>query len=121
MNLVRNRIKLNEQHTGFIIRSNYAEALGWAIEQHLDALPPKLKPTFWKSLDDTKTRKERFRKIVNQVLKLLLRTNNPPKKPESLVCLNAGNTTCRKPAQGEGSDGQHIGTNSWPSLPSTKL
>ena len=41
--------------------------------------------------------------------------------PESLVCLNVGNTTCRKPAQGEGSDGQHIGTNSWSSLPSTKF
>ncbi|MFZ0557001.1 MAG: hypothetical protein WBL67_12200 [Nitrososphaeraceae archaeon] len=65
--LARNRIKLNEQHTGFIIESNYAEALGWAIEQHLDALPPKLKPTFWKILDDTKTRKERFRKIVRSV------------------------------------------------------
>ena len=27
-----NRIKLNEQHTSFIIESNDAGALGWAIE-----------------------------------------------------------------------------------------
>ena len=34
-----NRIKLNEQHTGFIIESNDAGALGctgWAIERHLN-------------------------------------------------------------------------------------
>ena len=32
--------------------------------------------------------------------------------PESLLRLCQDNTTRRKPAQGEGSDGQHIGTNS---------
>jgi hypothetical protein len=59
------RIKLktsdNGQHTGFIIESNDAGALGcvgWAIERHLDTLPSKLKPTFQKILDDTKTRKD---------------------------------------------------------------
>jgi hypothetical protein len=34
-----NRIKLNEQHTAFIIESNDADALGcigWAIERHLN-------------------------------------------------------------------------------------
>ena len=32
--------------------------IGWAIEQHLDSFPPKLKPTFRKILDDIKTKKE---------------------------------------------------------------
>ena len=32
--------------------------LDWAIEQHLDAIPPKLKPTFQKILDQAKTKKE---------------------------------------------------------------
>ena len=32
--------------------------LGWAIEQRLDAIPSKLKPTFQKILDDIKARKE---------------------------------------------------------------
>jgi hypothetical protein len=56
-----NRVKLNGQHTGFIIESNDAGALGcigWAIERHLDNIPSKLKPTFKKILDDTKARKE---------------------------------------------------------------
>ena len=51
----------NGQNTGFIIESNDAGALGcigWAIEQHLDTIPFKLKPTFQKILDDVKTRKE---------------------------------------------------------------
>jgi hypothetical protein len=46
-----NRIKLNEQHTGIIIESNDARALGCigcAIESHLDTIPSKLKPTFQK-------------------------------------------------------------------------
>jgi spermidine synthase len=41
-----NRIKLNRQHTGFIIEYNVARALsyvGWAIEWHLDDIPSKLK------------------------------------------------------------------------------
>lgn len=49
--LNRNSIKLNGQHTSFIIGSNDSAALGcigWAIEQHLDTIPPKLKPTFQK-------------------------------------------------------------------------
>ena len=36
------RIKLNKQHTGFIIESNDSGALGcigWAIERHLDVIP----------------------------------------------------------------------------------
>ena len=57
----RHRTKLNEQHTGFILDSNDAAVLGclgWAIEQHLDTIPSKLKPTFQKILDDIKARKE---------------------------------------------------------------
>lgn len=60
-----NRIKLKTsetgQHTDFIIESNDAGALGcigWAIDQHLDTIPSKLKPTFQKILDDVKARKE---------------------------------------------------------------
>lgn len=44
---------------GFIIESNDAGALGcigWAIEQHLDDIPSKLKLTFRKILDDVKAR-----------------------------------------------------------------
>jgi hypothetical protein len=55
------RIKLNEQHTGFILESNDAAVLGclgWAIEQHLDSIPSKLKPTFQQVLEDLKARKE---------------------------------------------------------------
>jgi hypothetical protein len=61
--LDRNRIKLNEQHTGFIIESNDAAVLGyigWAIEQYLVSMPSKLKPTFQKILDDVKVRKEKL-------------------------------------------------------------
>ena len=57
----RHRIKLNEQHCGYILESNDAAVLGclgWAIEQHLDTIPSKLKPTFQKILDDIKARKE---------------------------------------------------------------
>jgi len=57
----RDRIKLNEQHTGFIVESNDAAVLGclgWAIEQHLDSIPSNLKPNFQKVLDDVKARKE---------------------------------------------------------------
>jgi hypothetical protein len=46
---------------GFIIESNDAGALGCidlAIERHLDAIPPQLKPIFHKILEDTKTRKD---------------------------------------------------------------
>jgi hypothetical protein len=60
-----NRIKLktsdNGRHIGFIIESNDAGALGcigWAIERHLDVIPAKLKPTFQKIVEDTKTRKD---------------------------------------------------------------
>ena len=56
-----NRIQLNEQHTGFIIGFNDAAALGyigWAIEQHLDPIPPKPMPTFHKVLDEMKSRTE---------------------------------------------------------------
>ncbi|MGB7662990.1 MAG: hypothetical protein WBL67_09665 [Nitrososphaeraceae archaeon] len=55
----RNRLKLNEQHTGFIMESNDAAVLGWlgwAIEQHLNAIPSKFKSTFRKILDDIKAR-----------------------------------------------------------------
>jgi hypothetical protein len=58
--LDRNSIKLNKQHASFIIESKDAAALvciGWAIEQHLDTLPPKLKLTFKKILEDVKARK----------------------------------------------------------------
>lgn len=57
----RNRIKLNDQHAGFILDSNDAAVLGcigWAMEQHLDAIPSKPKPTFQKILDDVKAKKE---------------------------------------------------------------
>jgi hypothetical protein len=56
-----NRIKLNEQHTGFIIESNDAGALGclgWAIERHMNDIPSNLRPTFQEILDDVKSRKE---------------------------------------------------------------
>lgn len=56
-----NRIKLNEQHTAFIMESNDAGGLGclgWAIERHMNDIPSKLKPTFRKILEDTKARKE---------------------------------------------------------------
>lgn len=60
-----NRIKLKTsetgQHTGFIIESNDAGALGcigWAIEKHLDAIPQKLKPAFHEILGNTRTKKE---------------------------------------------------------------
>ena len=53
-----NRIKMktsdNGRHRGFIIESNDAGALGcigWAIERHLDANAPNLKPTFQKILE----------------------------------------------------------------------
>jgi hypothetical protein len=60
-NPARNRMKLNEQHTGFILESNGAAVLGclgWAIEQHLNDIPTKLKPNFQQILDDIKARKE---------------------------------------------------------------
>ena len=56
-----NRIKLNGQHTGLIVESNDSSALGcigWAIEQHLDDIPSKLKPTFQKIIDETRAKKE---------------------------------------------------------------
>ena len=56
-----NRIKLNKEHTGFIVESNDSGALGcigWAIERHLDAIPSNLKPIFQRILDEVKTRKE---------------------------------------------------------------
>lgn len=59
-----NRINLktsdNGRHTGFIIESNDSGALGcigWAIERHLDVIPPKLKPIFYKILEDIRTKK----------------------------------------------------------------
>lgn len=57
----RKRIKLNDQHTGFIMESDDAAVLGyigWAIEQHLNDIPSKLKPTFQQVLEDLKARKE---------------------------------------------------------------
>ena len=57
----RNRIKFNEQHTGFILESNDVAILGcigWAIEQHLDDIPTKLKPSFQQILNDIKDSKE---------------------------------------------------------------
>jgi hypothetical protein len=56
-----NRIKLNEQHTGFIIESDDSGALGcigWAIERHLDDIPSKLKPTFQKIVEETRAKKD---------------------------------------------------------------
>lgn len=47
----RDRIKSNDQHTGFIVQSSDPAVLGyleWAIEQHLNDIPTKLKPTFSK-------------------------------------------------------------------------
>lgn len=40
-----NRIKLNEQHTGYIMESNDAGALGclgWAIERHINDIPSNI-------------------------------------------------------------------------------
>ncbi|HZD35504.1 MAG TPA: hypothetical protein VE130_09895 [Nitrososphaeraceae archaeon] len=59
--LGHNRIKLNEQHTCYIVESNDAGAFGCvgrAIEQHLDVIPSELKPIFRKILDETKLKKE---------------------------------------------------------------
>jgi len=45
----------------FIMESNDATVLGclgWTIEQHLEAIPSKLRPIFRKILDDIKTKKE---------------------------------------------------------------
>ena len=45
----RHPIKLNEQHTGFILESNDTAVLGclgWAIKQHLDTIPSKAKANF---------------------------------------------------------------------------
>jgi hypothetical protein len=52
---------LNEQRTSFIIESNDFGALGcigWAIERHLDDIPSKLKPTFRKIVEETRSRKD---------------------------------------------------------------
>jgi hypothetical protein len=59
-NIDRDRIKLNEQHTGFTMESNDAVlgCIGWAIEQHINSIPSSLKPTFQKILDDIQDRKE---------------------------------------------------------------
>ncbi len=57
----RDRIKLNEQHTGYFLESNDTAVLGWlgwTIKQHLDTIPSKLKLTFQKILDDNKARKD---------------------------------------------------------------
>jgi hypothetical protein len=57
----RDRIKLNEQHSGFIMESNDAAVLGclgWAIEQHLNYIPTKLKLNFQHLLNDIKAGKE---------------------------------------------------------------
>lgn len=53
----RNRQQLN---TGFIMESNDAAVgcFGWAIEQHLNDIPTRLKPAFQKILDGIKVRKE---------------------------------------------------------------
>jgi hypothetical protein len=70
----RNRIKLNEQHTGFMLESNDAGALGclgWAIEKHLDVIPSKLRPIFQKILDNTKVKKENLERHVD-VMSLLI-------------------------------------------------
>ena len=45
----------------FIVKSSnpmLLECLGLAIEQHLEAMPSKLRPIFEQMLDDIKTRKE---------------------------------------------------------------
>ena len=39
----RSRIKLNEQHTGFIMESNYTGDIDWAIEKHFDSIPIQTK------------------------------------------------------------------------------
>ena len=55
------RIKMNEQHTGFIMESNDAGGLGclgWAIERNINDIPSKLRPTFQEIRDDVKSRKE---------------------------------------------------------------
>lgn len=57
----RNRMKLNDQYTGSILESNDAAVLGclgWAIEQHLNYIPTKLKLNFQHLLNDIKAGKE---------------------------------------------------------------
>ena len=49
------------RHTSSIFESNDAAVLGcigWAIEQHLNDIPIKLKPNFQQILNDIKARKE---------------------------------------------------------------
>jgi hypothetical protein len=55
------RIKMNEQHTGFIVESNDAGALGcigWAIERHLVDIPSKLRPKVKKIVEEIKAKKD---------------------------------------------------------------
>jgi hypothetical protein len=55
------------RHTGFIIESEDAGALGcigWAIDRHLNTMSPQPKPIFHKIREDTKTRKDNLEKIV---------------------------------------------------------
>lgn len=60
-----NRIELKTSEsghdTGLIIKSNDSAPLsyvGYAIEQHLDEIPSKLRPSFQKILEDVKAKKE---------------------------------------------------------------
>ena len=60
-NSIKPKTSDNGRHTGFVIEANDSGHLGCvdqAIERHLNVIPPKLKPTFQKILEDTKTRKD---------------------------------------------------------------
>lgn len=57
-----------------MIKSNDAGAMGcigWAIERHLDVIPPKLKPTFQKILEDIKLEKIIWKDRKCQLLGLI--------------------------------------------------
>jgi hypothetical protein len=59
--LSSNHRKNQEHNRNFITKSSdpiLLGCIGLAIEQHLDALPPNLRPPFQQMLDDVKSRKE---------------------------------------------------------------
>jgi hypothetical protein len=59
--LASDRIKSEEHNNNFIIKSSEPVLLGYivlAIKQHLDALPPNMRPIFQHMLYDVEARKD---------------------------------------------------------------
>ena len=61
--------------------------IGWAIERHLDAVPPKLMPIFQKILQDTKIRKDNLERSEIDLFYNLLH-----KRPIHTQILQGGNS-----------------------------